>query len=144
MSEGKALILKNSSTAICFEKNGEQQRQIIYFNKQVLQDSKQYLYLGTQEAEPRRKGIRVSVRDIIQEKIKMTTKRQATQKIHINKLHMNLGNPGEDKMCATTKNLYYRIKGMLEVWKDCSTENINHISLWKVAEEWDLKPGKSI
>ena len=50
MSEGKALILKNNSTAICFEKNGEQQRQIIYFNKQVLQDSNQYRYLGTQEA----------------------------------------------------------------------------------------------
>ena len=74
----------------------------------------------------------------------MTTKQQATPKIHVNKIHVNINHPIEDMMHATMKNLHHRIKGLLEVYEDCNTVNSNHKLLRKVEKEQDLKRGEMI
>ena len=44
----------------------------------------------------------------------------------------------------TEKDLQYRMKGKLDVCKDCVMVNRNHKSLHKVAEDIDLNMGKMI
>ena len=43
-------------------------------------------------------------------------------------------------MRTTSSNLNLIIKGVLEVYEDCDTENITQKFLQKVAEERDLNP----
>ena len=78
----------------------------------------------------------------VKTKDNMTTKQIATQKIHANKLHAKLGHPGEDRIRATTKHLYYSIKDTLEVCECCAKAKSNHKLLHKVEEERDLQQGK--
>ena len=47
-------------------------------------------------------------------------------------------------MLATSKVLHYRVKGGLEVCKDCAVEKTIRKSLHKVEEERNLNPGKMI
>ena len=54
----------------------------------------------------------------------MTNKQVVTQKIHINKIHTNPVNPGEDMMCNTTNNIHCIIRGALDAYKDCATAKI--------------------
>ena len=70
---------------------------------------------------------------------KNTTKPLSTRKSHTNKLHAKLSHPGEDRICATAKNLHCRVKEKLEVCEDFPTGKIKKKLLCKVAEERDLK-----
>ena len=48
-----------------------------------------------------------------------TTKQLAMQKIHSNNIHMNIGHPKEDRMCATKNHLQYIVNAMIEVFDYC-------------------------
>ena len=74
----------------------------------------------------------------------MTTKQTETREINAIKIHVKLSHPGEDRMLATAKNLYYTVKEKLEVFEDWDTSKTNNESLHEVAEEHNLNMGKTI
>ena len=74
----------------------------------------------------------------------MTTRQLTTRTIYANGLHMNIGHPRENSMRATAKNLYYRVKGTLEVYEDYAMNKINHKLLRKAMLERHLNPSKMI
>ena len=65
----------------------------------------------------------------------MTTKQQTTKNIHVNKLHANLEDTGEDSMCATANHLHYSVKGVLEVFEGCTMVKSKHKLPRKVTED---------
>ena len=67
-----------------------------------------------------------------------------TQKIHTNKLHTKLGHLGEDSMHATSNQLHYNVKGVIELCEYCAMAKIKQKFLDKVAEERDLNLGEMI
>ena len=73
-----------------------------------------------------------------------TTKQKATRKIHVNKLHLKLGHPEEERIHVTANHLHYSIKGVLYVCENCANANIKHKLLRKVEEDRDLHPGEMI
>ena len=119
-------------------------RQRISTEHQVLQEKNGRRYFGSREAEFKREGIHISVRDGGQETRENDNQTNIDAEINANKIHTKLSHPGEDRMCATAKNLDYNVKGTLELCEDCATAKIKHKSLHKVAEEPYLKTGKMI
>ena len=67
-----------------------------------------------------------------------------TRKIHDNELHAKISPHREDRMRVTVNHLQYRVKGVVEVCEDYSTEKSKHKFLHKVTEERNLKPVEMI
>ena len=64
--------------------------------------------------------------------------------MHTNKIHVKLGHPEEDRMCATKNHLHYSVKAVLEVFEYCAVVKINNTLLCKTVEERYLNLGEMI
>ena len=64
--------------------------------------------------------------------------------IHANRIHVNIGHPGENRIHTTIKYLYYNSKVVLDICYKWAKYKSNEKFLRKVKEYQDLKPGKMI
>ena len=67
-----------------------------------------------------------------------TPKQISMQKNHANDIHTKLVHTVKDKVCASMNNLYYSVKGAIEVCEYCATAKSKQKLLHKVSEQHDL------
>ena len=69
-----------------------------------------------QEKEAVKEDRRTSVGGRRQETREYYNEKIAPRKIHSNRIHVKLGHPGEDRVCASAEHLHKYVKGALEVF----------------------------
>ena len=76
---------------------------------------------GKSDVQPEGKADVHPEETVVEKQEQTTTTKIAMRKIHANNLHVKLGHPGEDRICATTNHLHQIIKGTVEVCKEWAT-----------------------
>ena len=126
-SESDILILKKNSTKIRFDNkmaNNSVKGFLLTTKFYKSANSTDFLVPERQNTEGK-EAVHFQEASVKKQENK-TTKQLVTRKIHTNELHSKLSLPGEDRMCATVKNLHYSVKGEVDVYKDCNVEKIKN------------------
>ena len=100
--------------------------------------------LASEKWDPEGKASVNSEGAAVKKQENMTTKLLVMWKIHANEIHVKLGHPREDRMCATAKHLHNNVEGAIEVFDDFATAKMKHKLLQTMVEERDPNLGKII
>ena len=124
-SEGETLILKKNSTEILFDKKivNKSGKEFILTTKFHKSTNDTTLLEPNKRKTEDKTDLQLEGTAVKKQENTTTTK-NATHKVHTNKLHVKLVHPGEDRMQATAKHLHYIIKGALDICEDCATAKI--------------------
>ena len=121
-SKGNSLILKTDSTKIRFDqKMANKSGKGFLLNTKFHKNANDTSIFASENRIPEENSIIQTEGVFVKKQKNMTTIKIATRKIHGYKLNAKIGYTRENKMCATTTNLFYSVKGMSDFCEDCAT-----------------------